>query len=395
MYRISQLAEMLGLSRTTLLYYEKQGLIRGQRLDNGYRSYTDKDLQRLKLLQELQAGGLTLKECQACLDEKVERGILVERLRQLDEEIAQKQKSRQLLAALLGESSLTDWHETLEQQAPEAHLEWLIKQGFDEKQAVRLKWLSKDMNSHEQYMHDFNLVFKALERWGPGSEADTLKAFERLPYNPQEILEIGCGQGVATKVLAVEVIAQHSQATITAVDNEEFALQTLMNTLKEQGIGERVSTVCANMEKLPFEPESFDLIWSEGSAYIMGVNNALTAWRPLLKKNGVLVLSDLVWNVESPSKEALAFWQKEYPDMTTAAQRIEQAEQAGYEVIYSFALSDEGWLNYYTPLENRVEALKEQLQGSVALEDLKRELSAFHSRSGEFDYQMFILRVCN
>ncbi len=27
-----------------------------------------KDLQRVRLLQQLQAGGLTLKECQACLD---------------------------------------------------------------------------------------------------------------------------------------------------------------------------------------------------------------------------------------------------------------------------------------------------------------------------------------
>ena len=33
MYKISQLADLLGLSRTTLLYYEKLGLIRGQRLD--------------------------------------------------------------------------------------------------------------------------------------------------------------------------------------------------------------------------------------------------------------------------------------------------------------------------------------------------------------------------
>lgn len=31
MYRISELAEMLGLSRTTLLYYEKIELIKGQR----------------------------------------------------------------------------------------------------------------------------------------------------------------------------------------------------------------------------------------------------------------------------------------------------------------------------------------------------------------------------
>ncbi|MGF1718126.1 MerR family transcriptional regulator [Photobacterium chitinilyticum] len=390
MYRISQLAEMLGLSRTTLLYYEKQGLIQGKRLDNGYRSFTDKDLQRLKLLQKLQAGGLTLKECLACLDEKVERDILVERLRQLDEEIAQKQKSRQLLAALLGESSLTDWHQTLEQQAPEAHLEWLIKQGFDEKQALRLKWLSKDMNNHEQYMLDFNLIFKDLERWGPGSEADTLRALAKVPHSPQSILEIGCGQGSATQILA-----EHSSANITAVDNEEFALQSLVKTLKEQGTGDRVATVCTNMEKLPFEPDSFDLIWCEGSAYIMGVNNALKAWRPLLQDNGILVLSDLVWSVESPSEKALAFWQKEYPDMTTAAHRIAQAEQAGYEVIGSFALSDESWLAYYAPLEDRIDALGSQRQGSMALEDLQRELSAFHLRAGEFDYQMFILRACN
>lgn len=109
----------------------------------------------------------------------------------------------------------------------------------------------------------------------------------------------------------------------------------------------------------------------------MGVNNALKAWRPLLQDNGVLVLSDLVWSVESPSEKALAFWQKEYPDMTTAAHRIAQAEQAGYEVIDSFALSDESWLAYYASLEDRIDALGPQLQGSMALEDLQRELSAF------------------
>ncbi|WP_155487100.1 MerR family transcriptional regulator, partial [Vibrio harveyi] len=65
MYRISELAEMLGLSRTTLLYYEKIELIKGQRLSNGYRAYSDADLQRLRLIQQLQSGGLTLKECKA------------------------------------------------------------------------------------------------------------------------------------------------------------------------------------------------------------------------------------------------------------------------------------------------------------------------------------------
>lgn len=60
MYRISELAQKVGLSRSTLLYYEKLKLISAIRQSNGYRCYTDKDVQRVKLLQQLQAGGLTL-----------------------------------------------------------------------------------------------------------------------------------------------------------------------------------------------------------------------------------------------------------------------------------------------------------------------------------------------
>jgi len=55
MYRISELATHVGLSRSTLLYYEKIGLIEGQRLGNGYRTYSGRDVQRLRLIQQLDA----------------------------------------------------------------------------------------------------------------------------------------------------------------------------------------------------------------------------------------------------------------------------------------------------------------------------------------------------
>ena len=47
MYQISELAESVGLSRATLLYYEKLGLLKGKRQANGYRVYSDSDRQRL------------------------------------------------------------------------------------------------------------------------------------------------------------------------------------------------------------------------------------------------------------------------------------------------------------------------------------------------------------
>lgn len=290
MFRISELAALVGLSRSALLYYEKLGLIQGQRLENGYRIYSERDVQRVALIQKLQEGGLTLKECKACIDAKIERQILRNRLKQLDCEIEKKQQSRELLAALLGDSGLKDWHESIDKIAPDAHLDWLIKQGFDEKEALRLRWLSKDMNAHEQYMADFFILFEKLERWGPGSQTDTLNALEKIHFSAEKILEIGCGNGVATRILA-----QNTHATITALDNDAPALVRLSQTLNEANLSEKVTPILASMTSLPFESASFDVIWCECSAYIMGFTNAMEQWRRLLCEDGILVISDLVW----------------------------------------------------------------------------------------------------
>lgn len=392
MYRITELAQKVGLSRSTLLYYEKLGLISAQRQANGYRSYSEQDVQRLKLLQQLQAGGLTLKECQSCLETRIDRDLLLERLKVLDDEIAKKNRARELLSAMLGMSSMRQWHQATEMQAPNAHLDWLMKQGFSEKQALRLKWLSKDMNEHEQYMADFELIFEGIERLGPGTELDSLSALKAIllhiapPYSG-ELLEIGCGKGIATRVLA-----QHTEFAITALDNDQSSLDCLQQCLEPLSLELRVKTVCASMTELPFSKAEFDVVWCEGSAYIMGVEQALKSWIPFIKDQGYLVISDLVWSVDNPSDVLRSFWQQAYPDMVTANQRIEQAKQAGYELIDSFPLSEQAWKAYYEPLQARIDVLAPVMPHSKALADINKEIEILAKRQGEFDYQMLILQ---
>jgi DNA-binding transcriptional MerR regulator/cyclopropane fatty-acyl-phospholipid synthase-like methyltransferase len=386
-YRISELAEKVGLSRSTLLYYEKLGLLQGVRQTNGYRLYSDKDVQQLHLLQQLQAGGLTLKECKSFLDSKVQRTVLEKRLQQLDEDIAQKQQARALLAALLGEGSLRLWHQQTDKLAPDAHLDWLKQQGFNEQQALHLKWLSKDMNEHDQYMADFMTVFQGLERWGPSSDADTLKALSMLTTTPTKIIDIGCGKGFSTRLLA-----KHTQAEIVAVDNEQSALDELGGRLTEQGLDARVVLSCASMTDLPFSPESFDCIWSEAAAYIMGVEQALTQWRKLLTDSGFMVISDLIWLTDNPSQEAVTFWEGEYPDMQTVEKRLDQMCQAGFDVIDHFTLSEQAWHDYYQPLKARVAEAKASMPSSNAIADIEREIAIYEGYLGEFGYQMFVLR---
>jgi DNA-binding transcriptional MerR regulator/protein-L-isoaspartate O-methyltransferase len=387
MYRISELAQKVGLSRSTLLYYEKLKLISAKRQSNGYRCYSDKDLQRVKLLQQLQAGGLTLKECQVCLEAQIDRELLRHRLSVLDEEIAQKQKARALLSSMLGMSSMKEWHQSMEKEAPSAHLEWLIKQGFSEEQALRLKWLSKDMNEHEQYIADFEAIFQGLDRLGPGDEGDSLKALRSLPIKSGEVLEIGCGRGITSIFLA-----RNSAFNLTALDNDEYSLNSLKEKTKENFQEHRITSICASMTAMPFERGQFDVLWSEGSAYIMGVKQALKSWKPFLKSNGYLVISDLVWLTNNPDAEAIEFWHQNYPDMATREQRIKEMMKAGYEVIENFTQSEQSWRNYLDPLKQKITQVEDESLTSNLLKDLRRELQIHDQYLGQYGYQVFVLK---
>ena len=46
-YSIGEVSLRLGLSRDTLRFYEKKGIIQPKKEENGYRSYTYDDISRL------------------------------------------------------------------------------------------------------------------------------------------------------------------------------------------------------------------------------------------------------------------------------------------------------------------------------------------------------------
>lgn len=384
-YRISELAKLVGISRTALLYYEKLNLISGKRLENGYRAYNDRDVQQIRLIQQLQNGGLTLAECKSCLESKLDKSILSARFVELENEIKRKQRSLALLSSLLGLESSKSWHETLSKIAPDAHVDWLKTQGYDEKQALRIKWLSKDMNEHDKYMKDFMRVFETLESWGPTCTNDTIKAFNLLKTSPKTILEVGCGNGNSTLTLA-----NLSNAKIIATDNEQTALDRLNEKVASQNLADKISTQCISMTELDFSPQKFDVIWAETSIYIMGVKKALEQWKTLLNKHGVIVFSDLVWLTDEPSIASLKHWKSDYPDMQNVDCRISQIEQSGYKLEHTFSISEEAWKSYYEPLEERLKDLTPIMKDSQALSDMQNEVNLYKEHLGEFGYQFFI-----
>lgn len=145
-------------------------------------------------------------------------------------------------------------------------------------------------------------------------------------------------------------LADGSKAHITALDNEQSALDKLTARFELCGMPQRLTTVCESMDKLTFPEQSFVLLWAEGSAYIIGIEKALSLWKPLLQSQGYLMVSDMVWRTATPSVGSIEFWNSEYPDIQLVETRIEQMELAGYRVVQHFEQSEQVWSNYYSAL---------------------------------------------
>jgi SAM-dependent methyltransferase len=237
-------------------------------------------------------------------------------------------------------------------------------------------------------------VHSGLPREGPGLEESTRKAFSMLTDLPEDpdILDVGCGPGMQTMVLA-----DLSRGKITAVDNHQPYLEDLRAKAGEQGLLDRIETMNGDMKALPFAQKTFDLIWAEGSIYIMGFEKGLRAWRPLLKDGGYVAVTDAAWLRPDVPAEVKSFWEC-YPTMQDVAANVQAVERAGYRLIGHFTLPDEAWWNdYYHPIEKKLATLRELYKDDKeALKHLTMEqveIDFFSKYSKYYGYVFFVMQT--
>lgn len=131
------------------------------------------------------------------------------------------------------------------------------------------------------FFEAFIRLHRGLPRQSPGSEATTrhlLSLCGPLPDRPR-VLDLGCGPGPSALLLAAE--AGDRGADVTAVDLNDGFLDELRTAAAARGLADRVHAVKADMADLPYPDGSFDLLWSEGSAYNIGFASALARWKRL------------------------------------------------------------------------------------------------------------------
>ncbi len=229
-----------------------------------------------------------------------------------------------------------------------------------------------------------------LPRQAPGSAATTELLLRiaggALPPEPR-ILDIGCGPGASSIPLA-----QLTGGSVLAVDVHRPFLDAVEERAREAGVADRVDVLQARMQALPVEPGSIDLIWAEGSAYLMGFDDALAAWRGLLAPDGVAVLTEAEYVTSDPSAGARAFWEVGYPAMRTTAQNVAACQRADWDVLGVYLLPNSDWLEYYGPLHLRVEQLRSEGVDEALLAPIVEEIRVRQLYGRDYGYTGYVLR---
>lgn len=239
----------------------------------------------------------------------------------------------------------------------------------------------------------FFRLFEGHPRQAPGSEASTREALRRLPFPfpPRRVLDLGCGPGASTLLLASEL-----RAPIVAVDLHPPFLDQLQHDADARGLAPLIETRCADFGALDDPPGSYDLLWSEGAIYFLGFEEGLRRWRPLLASGGLAAISEATWLVDDPPAPALEFWREAYPGMVTIAENRRRVEAAGFELLDSFPLPASDWWDYYRPLEERIEALRPEAAHDAALASAiaatEREIALYRDHGSSYGYVFYLLR---
>ncbi len=250
------------------------------------------------------------------------------------------------------------------------------------------------MNADPRLFEVFLDVQRGLPRQGPGCDESTLRAISLCSGLPEgaDLLDVGCGPGMQTVALT-----QAIDGNLTAVDINREYLKELKVRAELAGIASRIAILAGDMKALPFAPETFGVIWSEGAAYIMGFEKALVEWRKFLKPGGYIAATELLWLQPDPPRVLAEFWGSEYPAMTDVQENLTNIRACGYDPVGHFTLPDAAWWeHYYTPLKAKLPSLRERYAGDHAasgvIEVTEREIEMRRRFPDWYGYEFFVAR---
>jgi ubiquinone/menaquinone biosynthesis C-methylase UbiE len=198
------------------------------------------------------------------------------------------------------------------------------------------------------------------------------RAYQQIPPMPKpRILDIGCGSGVPTLELA-----RISDGEITGIDIDKAALSRLEEKAKKADLGHKVQVICGSLKNMDFPEASFDILWAEGSIFVIGFTQAIKTWKRFLKSGGYLVVHDAVGNLEHKKRHVAL---------------------AGYQLMDWFILGKEVWWHtYYEALDKQVRQIRQHHPTDpellTALDNAEEEIQGYSKHPDRYQSVYLIMR---
>lgn len=236
-------------------------------------------------------------------------------------------------------------------------------------------------------------IHRDLPREGPGRYRYTQRAFELLPrLERPRILDIGCGPGAPTMALA-----RLFGGEVVGIDIFQQYLDQLQAKIAAAGYEDRVQAVNMSMFEIDVPDASFDVVWAEGSIFIIGFERGLAEWRRLVRPDGFLAVHEMCWLRQDPPEEIAEFWQAAYPAITSVDGNLAMIAAAGYRLLGHFTLGEDAWWpEYYGPLEERIHMLRTKYADDTAalsqLEEEQREIDLYRKYKDWYGSVFFVMQ---
>ncbi len=162
-----------------------------------------------------------------------------------------------------------------------------------------------------------------------------------------------------------------------------------------KGLSEIIHPTFADMSRLPFKADSFDIVWAEGSIYCIGVEVGLKLWRPLLRSKGAIAFTEISWLRPDIPDVLRQFWNEAYPAITSVEENMRKVESTGYHLLHHFTLPKEDWWReYYNPIMKKLPTLRVRHQDDAeALEvlEIEEKEMELHRRYSEYYGYVFYI----
>lgn len=122
----------------------------------------------------------------------------------------------------------------------------------------------------------------------PGGFKATRRLLDKeLPNGGLSVLEVGCGTGKTSCYLAEKGFR------VTALDRHPLMLEKAKLRAEQSGVT-NVAWTLGDVEALPFESETFDIVYAESVTVFTNVQKSLAEYYRVLKPSGRLLDKELV-----------------------------------------------------------------------------------------------------